>query len=167
MSLSLKTQKVRTKFLTSYTNVIFCDENGQVMDRVRGVGQGIKKARVWDFLTFQACKVKVDGQLIYLNQKSINKYFIRNATHLIFDRYGLWTHLAIKQGFKHAVRFIPRKGKKKSEIAGELLIKCALSTREAQPGFKANSNTDKHLKKHFQSAHKWEHYFVSVWSEKS
>lgn len=166
MDYQIKIQKITKGYFVKYDKLVICDNSGKALDRLQGIGQGIKKAKWYDFLSFNVTKVVIDHQKHYLNKKSLHQFFIRNATHLLFDRYSLLVHRAIRLGFQSAVHFIPKNGKKRAQVAGELLLRCALGLKAESPIlFTAHNPTA--FKESFKNALHWEHFFVHVWRGES
>lgn len=166
MNFSYRTQKIKSKFLGSKAVLLICDAEGEIIDRVRGIGQGIKKASFWDRITFQSQGIILDGKKFRVKKKSLNQYLVRNGTHLLFDRYSRSIHYAVSKGFKNAIRFIPRKGIKKKELAGQMLLKCSLLSQEKgeKKIFFKYDDHPKNFKKNYKNPLKWENFFIELWS---
>lgn len=166
MGFTFREQKIKSKFLGSKAVLLICDAEGEIIDRVRGIGQGIKKATFLDRVTFQSKKVILDGKKYSLKKKSLNQYLVRNGTHLMFDRYSPAIHHAVSLGFKNALRFIPKKGISKKELAGRMLLQCSLlSHQKGEKKVYFNYDEDpKNFRKSYKDPLKWENFFVQLWS---
>lgn len=156
-SFSTQVQRVKSKYFGYHSILLLLDSNGKVLDVIRGIGQGIRLASKWDILTFRAQKILLKGQVFFVRKKSLNQYLLRNLSHLSNLQYGFKLHLAMSVGFKNALRFIPKKGKKKAELAALMLL---MSTYPKKEELNAKIKGQKPL-----SSHTWELLFVDLWSK--
>ncbi len=165
MSYSFEIKRVKNGILGRKSHLMIRTEDGRVLDHFSGSEKGIKKASFFDHLSLQGRRVVLDGKVYHLKNKSLNKYLIRNGTRLTFDRYSARIHQAVSKGFNNAIRFLPSDGRSKSEMRGQMILKCLdLYCNPSMEGGTFPYDEDPaSFKKNYRNALKWEQFFLSVW----